>query len=63
MKKAQESIAKFNLERGWEKDDKIIKDFLLNLCEECGEAWNIIKWVDGTVLDSVFQVNVSGVHL
>ena len=47
MKESQEAVAKFNLDRGWEKDTKHMKDFLLNLCEEVGEAWNIIKWVDG----------------
>lgn len=35
----------FNEARGWEKDTKFIKDFLLNLCEEVGEAWHVIKWV------------------
>ncbi len=46
MKKAQEKVAKFNDERGWKADSSKIKDFLLNMVEECGEAWNIIKWVD-----------------
>ena len=36
----------FNEDRGWEKDTKFLKDFLLNLCEESTEAWSIIKWVD-----------------
>lgn len=47
MNELQEKIAEFNLARGWEKDTKHIKDFLLNLCEEVGEAWSVIKWVDG----------------
>ncbi|RMF55152.1 hypothetical protein D6745_03010 [Candidatus Woesearchaeota archaeon] len=47
MREAQEAVAKFNLERGWEKDTKCMKDLLLNICEEVGEAWSIIKWVRG----------------
>ncbi len=46
MMKLQEEIAEFNLKRGWEKDTKYIKDFLLNLCEEATEAWSLIKWLD-----------------
>ncbi|MFH1771129.1 MAG: MazG-like family protein [archaeon] len=46
MKAFQKKIADFNLVRGWDKDTKNIKDFMLNMCEEVGEAWNIIKWVD-----------------
>jgi len=47
MKNFQDMVADFNLKGGWEKDTAIMKDFLLNLCEEAGEAWNIIKWVEG----------------
>jgi len=47
MKELQESVAEFNLKRGWNNDPAFLKDFLLNLCEEVGEAWTIIKWVDG----------------
>ena len=46
MNQFQDQIAEFHLARGWEKDTKHMKDFLLNLCEEAGEAWNVIKWVD-----------------
>ena len=42
----QQEIADFNLKRGWDKDTKYIKDFLLNMCEEVGEAWSLIKWID-----------------
>ncbi|MBR9691492.1 hypothetical protein GOV06_01785 [Candidatus Woesearchaeota archaeon] len=37
----------FNEARDWGKDTKFLKDFLLNICEEAGEAWSIIKWIDG----------------
>ena len=46
MMDLQKEVAEFNLERGWEKDTAILKDLLLNICEEVGEAWNVIKWVD-----------------
>ena len=45
IKEMQEHIKKFNVERDW-VDTKRIKDFLLNMNEEIGEFWNIIKWVD-----------------
>ena len=46
MMNFQQEVADFNLKRGWEKDTKFIKDFLLNMCEEVGEAWSLIKWID-----------------
>jgi uncharacterized protein YabN with tetrapyrrole methylase and pyrophosphatase domain len=44
MKNFMEQIKKFNDERDW---SQIIymKDYLLNIAEETGEAWNIIKWI------------------
>ena len=42
----QQEVADFNLKRGWDKDTKYLKDFLLNMCEEVGEAWHLIKWID-----------------
>ena len=46
MRETQEYIKKFNDERGWSTEGKVIKDLLLNMNEEIGEFWNIIKWVD-----------------
>ena len=46
MRAAQKQVAEFNQKRGWKADTTYLKDFLLNICEETGEAWNIIKWVD-----------------
>ena len=46
LNKIQEEVANFNTIRGWEKDTRFIKDFLLNMCEEVGEAWSLIKWID-----------------
>lgn len=45
MEETQIKIKKFNEERGWGKTWEI-KDSLLNMNEEIGEFWHIIKWVD-----------------
>jgi len=45
MEETQETIKKFNDLRDWSTPSSI-KDLLLNMNEEIGEFWNIIKWVD-----------------
>jgi len=46
MKEAQEQIKAFDKERRWDElSSKRLKDFLLNMCEEVGEAWTLIKWL------------------
>ena len=45
VKEAQEKIKKFDELRNWDKDWNI-KDLLLNITEEGGELWNLVKWVD-----------------
>ncbi len=45
IKEAQDKIKEFDLARGWE-DNWNIKDLLLNITEEIGELWNLIKWID-----------------
>ena len=45
LKDEQEIIRKFNDDRGWSTPAST-KDLLLNMSEEIGEMWNIIKWVD-----------------
>jgi len=45
MKKVQDKIEKFNRDREWGEVSEI-KDLLLNMDEEIGELWHIIKWVD-----------------
>lgn len=45
IKEAQEKIKEFDKVRGWE-DCWNIKDLLLNITEEGGEFWNLIKWVN-----------------
>jgi NTP pyrophosphatase (non-canonical NTP hydrolase) len=45
MKNVQDKLKQFDEARGWDKDWNI-KDLCLNLGEETGELWNLIKWVD-----------------
>tara|TARA_Y100000034_G_scaffold134670_1_gene203793 strand:- start:145 stop:501 length:357 start_codon:yes stop_codon:yes gene_type:complete len=45
MKEAQNRIREFDEARGW-GDDWNLKDLSLNITEEVGEFWNLIKWVD-----------------
>ncbi|MDO8467324.1 MAG: MazG-like family protein [Nanoarchaeota archaeon] len=42
---AQNKIKEFDEARGWESSWNL-KDLLLNITEEVGEFWNLIKWVD-----------------
>jgi len=45
MRESQEKVKKFNEARDWGTVSEI-KDLLLNMNEEVGEFWNIIKWID-----------------
>lgn len=45
INEAQKKIEEFDEARGW-KGDWHLKDLLLNLNEEVGEMWSLIKWVD-----------------
>ena len=45
IKEAQNMIREFDEARGW-GDAWNIRDLLLNITEEGGEMWNLIKWVD-----------------
>ena len=45
LQQAQNKIKEFDIARGWE-DNWNIKDLLLNITEEGGELWDLIKWVD-----------------
>ena len=44
MRELQRAVKDFVDAREWETPGHM-KDFLLNVCEECGEAWHIVKWV------------------
>ena len=45
MKELQLKVKEFVDARDWETPGHM-KDFLLNICEECGEAWHIVKWIE-----------------
>lgn len=45
IKDAQRKIREFDEARNWQDDWKL-KDLLLNITEEGGEFWNLIKWID-----------------
>lgn len=45
MQKAQEKLTQFDKARGWDKGWHL-KDLCLNIIEEVGEFWNLIKWID-----------------
>ncbi len=45
IKELQNKIKEFDTARDWE-DNWNIKDLLLNITEEGGELWDLIKWVD-----------------
>ncbi len=45
IKDAQDKIKEFDTARGWEEHWNL-KDLLLNITEEGGEVWDLIKWID-----------------
>ena len=45
IKEQQEKVRKFDEARGW-SDSWNLKDLMLNITEEVGEAWNLVKWID-----------------
>ncbi len=56
IKDAQDKINEFDKARGWE-DNWNIKDLLLNITEEGGEFWNLIKWVDDEKQNQILNEN------
>ena len=54
LKELQDKIKVFDTARGWE-DNWNIKDLLLNITEEGGELWNLIKWVDDEKQKQIFN--------
>lgn len=45
MEELQKRVKNFDKERNWE-DSWNIKDLCLNINEEIGEMWHLIKWID-----------------
>ena len=56
IKKAQEKIKKFDEERGWGSHWNL-KDLSLNITEEVGELWELIKWIDDEKQKQVVEEN------
>ena len=56
MKEIQNKIKEFNDKRLWSTPSSI-KDLLLNMTEEIGEFWNIIKWVDVETQQKLIKEN------
>jgi NTP pyrophosphatase (non-canonical NTP hydrolase) len=60
IKEAQDKIKKFDEARGWQ-DGWDIKDLLLNMTEEGGEFWNLLKWIDKEKQKEVVKKNIAEV--
>jgi len=56
IKELQNKIKEFDEARGWE-DHWNLKDLLLNINEETGELWNLIKWIDEEKQKKVIEEN------
>ena len=56
IKDAQNKIREFDKVRGWE-DSWNLKDLSLNITEEVGEFWNLIKWIDDDKQREVIEKN------
>lgn len=56
LNEVQQKIKEFNDARDWSKPSSI-KDLLLNMNEEIGEFWNIIKWVDAETQQRLLSEN------
>ena len=61
MKEIQNKVKEFNDEREW-SDPSSIKDLLLNMNEEVGEMWSIIKWVDVETQQRLIKENKEDVE-
>ncbi len=45
VKETQNLIREFDKARGWENHWNL-KDLMLNMTEEVGELWTLVKWID-----------------
>ena len=45
IKEVQDKVKEFDVARGWGEDWNV-KDLLLNITEEGGELWDLVKWID-----------------
>jgi len=56
INEAQEKIKEFDEARGWQ-DSWNLKDLALNMTEEVGEFWSLIKWVDDEKQKEIINKN------
>lgn len=56
IKEAQNKVMQFDVARGWE-DSWNLKDLALNINEEVGEFWSLIKWVDDEKQKKIINEN------
>ncbi len=56
IEEAQDKIKGFDEARGWENEWNV-KDLLLNITEEGGEMWNLIKWIGDDKQKEVVKEN------
>ena len=61
MQATQEKIKQFCDAREWSNPSQI-KDLLLNMSEEIGEMWHIIKWVDTQKQQQLIKENKAEVE-
>jgi NTP pyrophosphatase (non-canonical NTP hydrolase) len=57
----QFQIKEFNDERNWSNPSSM-KDLLLNMSEEIGEMWSVIKWVDVPTQQKLIKENKAEVE-
>ena len=56
MKEQQIAVKDFDEARGWSNDWNV-KDLCLNMSEEIGELWNLIKWVNDDKQREIVEKN------
>jgi NTP pyrophosphatase (non-canonical NTP hydrolase) len=60
IKEAQDKLKMFDKARNWDNDWNL-KDLLLNITEEGGEIWNLVKWIDSEKQKKVVKENIAEV--
>lgn len=60
ISEAQDKLRMFDKARNWDNNWNI-KDLLLNITEEGGEMWNMIKWIDEEKQKKVVKENMAEV--
>ena len=56
IKESQNKIKMFDEARGW-SNNWDLKDLMLNITEEVGETWNLVKWIDEEKQKKVVEEN------